>query len=86
MTVYLIILVLLLVLSAFFSSAETAFLSLDRVRLEHFVRESIPGARRVSILLERPQRLLSAILIGNNLVNTAVAAVGTVLVAKMMPS
>ena len=86
MTVYLIILMMLLVLSAFFSSAETAFLSLDRVRLEHFVRESIPGARRVSILLERPQRLLSAILIGNNLVNTAVAAVGTVLVAKMMPS
>ena len=85
MTIYLIILVLLLVLSAFFSSAETAFLSLDRVRLEHFVRESIPGARRVSILLERPQRLLSAILIGNNLVNTAVAAVGTVLVTKMIP-
>ena len=85
MATYLIILVLLLVLSAFFSSAETAFLSLDRVRLEHFVRESIPGARRVSILLERPQRLLSAILIGNNLVNTAVAAVGTVLVTKMIP-
>ena len=85
MTIYLIILALLLVLSAFFSSAETAFLSLDRVRLEHFVRESIPGARRVSILLERPQRLLSAILIGNNLVNTAVAAVGTVLVTKIIP-
>ena len=76
--------VALLVLSAFFSSAETAFLTLERVRLEHRVREGVPGAARVSMLMQTPQRLLSAILLGNNLVNTGAAAVGTVIAAEFV--
>jgi len=83
-TVYLLLLLLLLLLSAFFSSSETAFLSLERVRVEHHVRERHRGADRVSRLLERPERLLSAILLGNNLVNTGAAAVGTVLAAELV--
>lgn len=78
------ILIALLALSAFFSSAETAFLSLERVQLEHRVREAAPGAARVSMLLSTPRRLLSAILVGNNLVNTGAAAVGTIIAAEFV--
>lgn len=77
------LLVILLGLSAFFSSAETAYLSLQRVQLEHAVREGTSGATRVAALLERPARLLASILVGNNLVNTAAAAVGTVIAIEL---
>ncbi len=77
-------LIILLLLSAFFSSSETAFLSIQRVQLEHAVREHVPGAERVQALLSAPGRLLSAILIGNNLVNTATAAVGTVIATELV--
>jgi CBS domain containing-hemolysin-like protein len=75
---------ILLLLSAFFSGSETAFLSLDRVRLAHRVREGEPGATRVQALLDRPHRLLSAILLGNNLVNTGAAAVGTAIATDLV--
>lgn len=84
MEIYIPVLIVLLMLSAFFSSAETAFLSLQRVQLEHWVREGRPRARMVQRLLERPGRLLSAILVGNNLVNTAAAAVGTVIATELV--
>ena len=60
---------ILLVLSAFFSSSETSMLSLNRYRLRHLVNNNHKGAKRASDLLERPDRLLGVILIGNNLVN-----------------
>jgi putative hemolysin len=81
---YLVLLFGLLLLSAFFSSAETAYLTLERVRLAHMVQERVPGAARVSTLLDRPRRLLSAILLGNNLVNTAAASVATAFVAEVV--
>lgn len=84
MDVYIPLLVALLLLSAFFSSAETAFLTLERVRLEHSVREGVAGAARVAQLLDSPRRLLSAILLGNNLANTAAAAVGTAIAAEVV--
>ena len=78
------ILVLFLALSAFFSSSETAFLALQRVRLIHLVRTGVPGARRVSRMAEHPERFLSTVLLGNNLVNTAAAALGTALVISLL--
>jgi len=81
---YLILLFVLLVLSGFFSSSETAFLTLQRVRLQHLVEERVPGAARVAALIEQPRRLLSAILLGNNLTNTAAAAVGTAAAAELV--
>lgn len=84
MSFYAIALVLLLLLSAFFSSSETAFTSLEPVRVETYLREQRRGAARVSWLLQQPTRLLSAILLGNNLTNTASAAVGTLLAAQIM--
>ena len=71
-----------LVLSAFFSSSEAAFLSLQRTRIAHLLSEGVPGARRVANMLNEPERLLSTILLGNNLVNVAFSAVITVVVVK----
>lgn len=68
-----------LLLSAFFSSAETAFVSLQRIRLEHMVNTQVKKAGLVAKLTERPEKLLSTILLGNNFFNTAAAALATVL-------
>ncbi len=79
---YLVLLFICLVLSAFFSSSETAFISLQRVRVQHAVNTRVKGAERVARLVARPERLLSTILLGNNLVNTAAAALATVLAVE----
>ena len=76
---YLVFLFICLVLSAFFSSSETAFISLERFRVQHMVETKVRGAKRVAKMLERPDRFLSTILLGNNLVNTAAAAIATIL-------
>ncbi|MCH8109696.1 MAG: HlyC/CorC family transporter [Chloroflexi bacterium] len=80
----LIILAVFLIFSAFFSSSEAAYLSLERIRIAHLVNTDIPGARRVSDMIEQPERLLSTILLGNNLVNVAFAAVMTGLVVDIL--
>jgi putative hemolysin len=78
------LLTLFLALSAFFSGTETAFIALQRVRIIHLVRTGVPGSRRVFRMAQHPERLLSTVLLGNNLVNTAAAALGTVLVLSFM--
>jgi putative hemolysin len=78
-TLYLVLLVICLLLSAFFSSSETAFVSLQKIRIEHLVNTKVRGAKRVAKMVERPERLLSTILLGNNFVNTAAAALATFL-------
>jgi putative hemolysin len=84
-TLYLALLIICLLLSAFFSSSETAFISLQRFRLEHMVNNKVTGARRVARMLEKPERLLSTILLSNNFVNTAAAALGTALALSLWP-
>jgi len=78
-TLYLVFLFVCLLLSAFFSSSETAFIALQRIRVEHMVNTKVSGADRVAKMLQRPERLLSTILLGNNFVNTAAAALATAL-------
>jgi len=73
----------LLVLSAFFSSAETGMMALDRYRLQHLSKEGHAGATRVSRLLERKDRLLGVILLGNNLVNVTASAIATLLALQL---
>ena len=70
--------------SAFFSSSEAAFLSLERMRVAHLVNTNAPGARRIAGMLEQPERLLATILLGNNLVNVAFTAVITVLAVDIL--
>jgi len=68
------LLVLLLLLSAFFSGSETALMSLNRYRLRHKAREGHRGARIAEKLLKRPDRVIGLILLGNNLVNIFAAS------------
>ncbi|SPE19351.1 Mg2+/Co2+ transporter transmembrane protein [Burkholderiales bacterium] len=68
---HLVALAVLLLISAFFSVAETAMMAINRLRLRHLVRQGNVAARRTQALLDRTDRLLSVILIGNNLGNTA---------------
>jgi len=82
-TLYLVFLVLCLLLSAFFSSSETAFISLQRIRIKHLVNTEVREAKRVAKMVERPEKLLSTILLGNNFVNTAAAALATVLAVSI---
>jgi putative hemolysin len=72
-------------LSTFFSSSETAFISLQRFKVEHMVNTKVAGAGRVDRMINRPERLLSTILLGNNFVNTAAAALATALAIKFWP-
>ncbi len=80
----LILIGLCIILSAFFSSSEAAFLTLERIRLVHLLNTNKPGAQRVAGLLERPERLLSTILLGNNLVNVAFTALITVVSLNLL--
>ncbi len=77
------ILFILLLLSAFFSSSETALMSLNRYRLRHLQSEGHAGAVRSSQLLERPDRLIGLILLGNNFVNILAASIATVIGVKL---
>ncbi len=82
-TLYVVLLVVCFVLSAFFASSEIALFFLQRVKVEHLVNTGVRGAERVSRILDRPDRLLSVILLGNNLVNTAAAAMATALAVSI---
>ncbi len=76
---YLVVLVICLLFSAFFSGSETAFVSLQRVRVQHLVQSRVRGAKRVAGIIARPEKLLSTVLLGNTLVNTAAATIATAL-------
>ncbi|ERH01794.1 MAG: hemolysin related proteins containing CBS domain protein [Halonotius sp. J07HN6] len=71
--------VMLIGLSAFFSSSEIAFFSLPQHRVESMVEEGIPNAETVKRLKSDPHRLLVTILVGNNIVNIAMSSIATTL-------
>ena len=73
----------LLCLSAFFSSAETGMMALNRFKLKHLVKQRKKSAIRANKLLQRPDRLLGIILIGNNFVNILAAALTTILCLRL---
>ncbi|HEN3632686.1 TPA: HlyC/CorC family transporter [Yersinia enterocolitica] len=73
-----IILVIMVVVSAYFSASETGMMTLNRYRLRHLSKQGNRAARRVEKLLHRPDRLISLVLIGNNLVNILASALATI--------
>jgi len=77
-----IILGLLILLSAFFSSSETGLMSLNRYRLKYLVEKGSRGAKLAQQLLDRPDRLLGLILLGNNFVNILASAIATILALR----
>lgn len=81
--IQLIILFVLVILSGFFSSAETALTTVNRVRMRSLEDEGNKRAARVNKILENYSKMLSAILIGNNIVNLSAAALATTLAARV---
>jgi len=77
------LLIVLLLLSAFFSGSETALVSLNRYQLRHKAREGHRGARLADKLLKRPDRLIGLILLGNNLVNFSAASLVAIIALEM---
>jgi putative hemolysin len=67
----------LFILSGFFSGSETALMSMDKLRIKYLVQKKRRGADRLEGMLARPDRLLGAILVGNNLVNIAASVFAT---------
>lgn len=84
--IQLIIIIVLLLLSGFFSSAETALTTVSQHRLRAMLEEGNKRAGKVLRIIENPGKLLSAILIGNNIVNISVSSITTVLVTRMFGS
>ena len=79
LSVLAVLLLVLILLSGFFSGTETALMSVNRYRLRHLAREGSTAARMAERLLERPDRLIGMILVCNNFVNSAAAAIVTVM-------
>jgi len=77
-------LVVLVLLSAFFSGSETGMMSLNRYKLRHLAKQRHRGAVRASALLERPDRLIGVILLGNNFVNIAASSLAAYLALQLM--
>lgn len=77
------ILFALICMSAFFSSSETGMMSINRYRLRHMVKSKHRGARRVEELLNRPDRLIGVILIGNNFVNILASSIATIIAIRL---
>lgn len=72
-----IILLILLLLSCFFSSAETSLTTVNKLRIRSLADENVKGAKTVVKLIENPSKMLSAILIGNNVVNLSASSIAT---------
>lgn len=81
-----ILLIILLILSAFFSGAEIALISLSRVTIKRRVEEGEEAARIVERLLESPDRLLATILVGNNVVNVCASIIAGTLAVQLFGS
>lgn len=86
MLVNLIILVVLVTMSAFFSAAEIAFISLTSPKVDAMIKHKLPRANLIKKLKNKPRRLLVTILIGNNIVNIASASLATLVAGEIFQS
>lgn len=79
-------LVILIILSGFFSSSETGLMAMNKYRLRHLAKQGHRGARAAQKLLQKPDRLIGLILLGNNLVNILAASIATVIGIRLFGS
>jgi putative hemolysin len=70
--------------AAFFCSAETAFIGMQKLRLQHMIRSGHPSAKKVAKILEEPERFLATVLLGINFFETAVATLGTIIAVSLI--
>jgi putative hemolysin len=80
---YLILFLVCLVLAAFFCSAETAFIGMQRLRLQHLIHTGHPKAKVVAKIVEHPEKFLATVLLGINFFETAVATLGTLMAVSL---
>lgn len=80
---HIVILAMLLGLSGFFSSAETAFISSNQIKLKTLAAKGSKNALLVLKIMEKPEKMLSAVLIGNNIVNLSASALATTIIIKL---
>ncbi len=76
-------LVCLLLASAFFSASETALMSMSKLDVRHMIDQNINNAKKIEKLLKNPNKLLGAILVGNNLVNIAASSIATMIAIEL---
>ncbi len=81
-----IVLIILIMLSSFFSASETALMSISKIRVRRMVDENVKGANKVKVLVDNPSGLLAAILVGNNVVNIASSSLATVIAINICGS
>jgi len=81
-----VVLIILIMLSSFFSASETALMSISKIRVRRMVEENVKGANKVKILVDNPSGLLAAILVGNNVVNIASSSLATVIAINIFGS
>lgn len=84
MTAYIFSILCLLLLSAFFSATETAFTSLNRIKMKNMANDDVKNAKLVLKLEDRYDKLLSTILIGNNIANIGMTAIATVMFVALL--
>ena len=70
--------------AAFFCSAETAFIGMQKLRLQHLIRSGHPAAKRVAKIVEQPEKFLATVLLGINFFETAVATLGTIIAVSLI--
>ena len=83
---YLLLFIICILLSAFFSSSEVALISITKARVRTLVNENKPGALALATLKENPDHFLITILIGNTIINIAAAAIATAIAISVFGS
>ena len=83
-SIQIVLLIILLIGSGFFSASETALMSLSKIKMRHMEEDGVTAAKLVSTLIEDSNRLLTSILIGNNIVNIAATSITTSLFTAML--
>ena len=83
LSVQIVVLIILLFASGFFSASETALMAIGKIEVRHMVEQNVKGAKKLAKLLEDPNKLLGSILVGNNLVNIGASSLATVVATKI---
>ena len=82
-SIQIVLLIILLIGSGFFSASETALMSLSKIKMRHMEEDGVKGAKLVSTLIEDSNRLLTSILIGNNIVNIGASSLASTLAFRI---
>jgi len=83
-SIFVILFFICLGFAAFFCSAETAFIGMQKLRLQHLIQSGHPSAKRVAKIVKQPEKFLATVLLGINFFETAVATLGTIISVRLI--